>query len=242
MTLEELRAAFNNEQPLNYKGFKCKVVELQHTLFGDFKVHVRLYIVNQYPLVNIDFLSEKELEVFSLWQEPSVFTLKSLKDACQDQTPVKYKGTKYLITGIQHVTFSEELCFVHLMECGSNRVTWVSMRNEEELKSFTLWQEPTSPFHRECIDLLKDYKLNKEALEVQEALNLIKHSIKAAIKNVGSTEHKFHLDFNPFQVGNDIKLKALQLLAKELPNDYNPSTSTWTFYTSPWVMSDLYST
>lgn len=94
--------------------------------------------------------------------------------------------------------------------------------------------EPTSPFHQECIDLVKDYKQNKE---VQDALILLKLSIKAAIKNIGSTEHKFSFATSPF--GGVARRNALMLLAKELPNKYDVVTDTWTFYTSPWAELNL---
>lgn len=88
----------------------------------------------------------------------------------------------------------------------------------------------TTPFHQECIDLLKDYNQNKEVLD---ALNLIKSGIGAAVKNNGYVEHKFHCSFNPWQVGAIARHSALELLAKELPNKYNGMTDIWTFYTSP---------
>lgn len=156
MNLKELKKAFQNETPVNYKGIKCIIIQVEHTLFGDFKATVTLLVPHQSRIFRMDFLSEKELDVF------------------------------------------------------------------------TLWQELTSPFHQECIDLLKDYNRNKE---VQDALTLLKLSIKAAIRNIGSTEHKFSFATSPF--GGASRRDALMLLTKELPNNYDVLTDTWTFYTKP---------
>lgn len=96
------------------------------------------------------------------------------------------------------------------------------------IEALTLWQEPTSPFHQECIDLLKDCNQNTEVLD---ALNLIKAGIKSDIGNTGKTSHSFEMVTSPFS--SPTRLKTLTMLAKELPNKYNRMTDIWTFYTNP---------
>jgi hypothetical protein len=126
--------------------------------------------------------------------------------------------------------------YVNMEKCSLEDYLHVFLQPLDKYTRFRVKQarvEPTSPFHQECIDLVKDYKLNKEALEVQEALNLIKCSIKAAIKNIGSTKHKFSFATSPF--GGTARRNALMFLSKELPNKYDVVTDTWTFYTSPEV-------